>query len=77
MAGGVTALGQGLGWLVQCERRGCGLTFARNLEPHVLLERLGADPQTIAMRGQADNFDENGDEIHPASTTRTTHGTAG
>ncbi|WSY48584.1 hypothetical protein OG948_60050 (plasmid) [Embleya sp. NBC_00888] len=73
----MTALGQGLGWLVQCERRGCGLTFARNLEPHVLLERLGADPQTIAMRGQADNFDENGDEIHPASTTRTTHGTAG
>ncbi|WP_436776483.1 DUF6461 domain-containing protein [Yinghuangia sp. YIM S09857] len=41
------------------------MTFASLKEPRVLLQRLGVSPGTIAVRGQADNFDEDGDEIHP------------
>ena len=40
-------------------------TFARGVTPQTLLERMGAIPSTIALRGQDNNFDENGDYILP------------
>ncbi|MES9602382.1 hypothetical protein [Actinomadura sp. NPDC000929] len=52
----------GLAWMDGRDLPLLSLTFARDLTPRQLLERMGgADPVTLAVRDQDDFYDDYGD----------------
>lgn len=54
----------GLGWMHGRDLPLLSLTFARDLTARELLERMGADPETMAVRGQDDFNEEFGELLY-------------
>jgi hypothetical protein len=54
----------GLDWVYGRDLPLLSLTFARDLTARELLERMGADPETVAVRSQDDFHDEFGDLLY-------------
>ncbi|MFD3722833.1 DUF6461 domain-containing protein [Streptomyces sp. NPDC058674] len=54
----------GLGWMYGADLPLVSVTFARDLTPRQLLERMGADPATLAERTQGDFDEDFGDMLY-------------